>query len=81
MKKFFFTFFISTFLISCDKDRCDEGYKPYNANGHEICIPEYLNGRDHDFKLGNTYYHEELGVITLEKNNWKNKDNKIVFPK
>ena len=65
---------LSLTLVNCDKDRCDEGYKPYDSNGHEICIPEYINGLNNDFKLGNQYIHSKLGLITLENGVWKNED-------
>ncbi len=80
--KFFFTLLILSLIsISCDKDRCDEGYEPYDANGHEICVPEYINGLNHNFELGNKYIHPEFGLITLENGTWKNEDNITIIIK
>jgi hypothetical protein len=66
---------ISSLTFSCEKDPCDEGYKPYESNGQTICIPEYLNGKRFDFKLGNMYYHDEYGVITIQNGTWKDRNN------
>ena len=66
-------------FLSCDKDRCDEGYKPYTTNGQEICIPDYLTGKDYDFELGNIYVHDDYGVITLENGVWKDADDNILI--
>lgn len=66
---------LSLTAISCDEDRCDEGYKPYNSNGHEICVPEYIHGKNYNFELGNQYIHSEYGLITLENGVWKNQNN------
>lgn len=70
-----------TLFYNCDSDRCNEGYKPYNSNGHEICIPEFLNGKDHNFEIGNIYMHETYGAITLKDGVWKNEFDKIVVIK
>ncbi|WP_408025248.1 hypothetical protein [Tenacibaculum sediminilitoris] len=69
---------MSLTLISCNEDRCDDGYKPYNSSGHEICIPEYINGLNHNFELGNQYIHPEFGLITLENGTWKNENNMTI---
>lgn len=78
MKKIFLTLILCLAFVSCDKDRCDEGYKPYNSNGHEICIPDFLAGKNSNFKLGNTYIHPEFGLITIQNGVWVNQDNKVV---
>lgn len=78
MKKYFFTLAIIAALYSCDGDRCHDGYKPYNSNGHEICIPEFINGKANNFKLGDTYIHKKYGVIKLNKGVWKNELNETI---
>ena len=80
-KKILLILALTLTILSCDKDRCDEGYKPHNANGHEICIPEFITGKNYNFKLGNKYIHPKLGLITLENGVWKNEDNSIVVIK
>ncbi len=80
-KKIFLLFTAIAFLYNCDSDRCDEGYKPYNSNGHEICIPEFLNGKDHNFEIGNIYMHHEYGVITLKDGIWTDQNGKVVSVK
>jgi hypothetical protein len=69
---------ISSITFSCEKDPCDEGYKPYESNGQIICIPEYLNGKNFDFKLGNIYYHDKYGLITIQNGIWIDK-NKVII--
>jgi hypothetical protein len=78
MKKYFFTLAIIAALYSCGSDRCDDGYKPYNSNGHEICIPEFINGKANNFNLGNTYIHKKHGVIKLNEGVWKNELNETI---
>ena len=81
MKKILLLIATITFLTNCDSDRCDEGYKPYDSNGHEICIPEYLNGKDHNFEIGNIYMHEIHGAITLKDGVWRDEFDQIIFIK
>jgi hypothetical protein len=67
---------ISLLLLSCEKqDLCDKGYKPHEQNGQTICIPDYLTGKAIDPKLGNTYYHQKYGVITIQNGIWKDANN------
>ncbi len=79
MKKLFFALAVMTVFYSCDKDHCDEGYKPHNSNGQEICIPEYLNGKASNFKLGNTYIHDKHGLIRLKNGIWINELNQVII--
>ena len=50
------------------------------THGQEICIPEYLTGVNYDFSLGDTYFHEKLGVIQLKNGLWKDKIGKTINP-
>ena len=81
MKKTLLLIATIALFTNCDSDRCDEGYEPYNSNGHEICIPEYLNGKDHNFEIGNMYMHEKYGAITLKDGVWTNEMNEIIVIK
>ena len=66
----------SLLMLSCEKQNlCDKGYKPHEQNGQTICIPDYLTGKALDPKLGNTYYHDKYGVITLQNGIWKDRNN------
>lgn len=67
---------LSSLLLSCEpQNLCNEGYKPHKQNGQTICIPDYITGKALDPKLGNTYYHETYGVITIQNGMWKNSNN------
>ena len=67
---------LSSVILSCEKQNlCDEGYKPHEQNGQTICIPNYLIGTILDPKLGNTYYHDKYGVITIQNGIWKDRNN------
>jgi hypothetical protein len=74
--KIFILLAVSFLLLSCEKrNLCDEGYKPHEQNGQTICIPDYLTGKAVDPKLGNTYYHQKYGVITIQNGIWKDANN------
>lgn len=69
----------SFLVLSCDEQNlCDEGYKPHEQNGQTICIPDYLKGKVLDPKLGNTYYHQKYGVVTIYNDIWKDSNNVII---
>lgn len=70
---------LSSLFFSCEKQNlCDEGYKPHEQNGQTICIPDFLNGKVLDPKLGNTYYYEKYGVVTIQNGIWKDANNIII---
>ncbi|MGB1042122.1 MAG: hypothetical protein ACPGU6_01905 [Tenacibaculum sp.] len=77
-KNIFLLSLLSLALYNCDKDRCDEGYKPYDANGHEICVPEFVTGQRYNFELGDAYLHPKHGLITIENGVWKNENNQTI---
>lgn len=67
---------LSSLFLSCEKQNlCNKGYKPHEQNGQTICIPDYLTGKTLDPKLGNTYYHDKYGVITIHNGIWKDRNN------
>jgi hypothetical protein len=67
---------LSSVILSCEKENlCNEGYVPHESNGQTFCIPEYLSGQRLDPKQGNTYYHENYGVVTIQNGIWKDKNN------
>jgi hypothetical protein len=79
MKNYYFLALLGSLLfINCDKDRCDEGYKEHSVNGQEICIPEFLAGKEANFELGKYYSHPEHGLIILEKGIWKNELDEVL---
>ena len=74
--KFIFLLTISLLFYSCEEQNlCDKGYKPRQQNGQTICIPDFLTGKALDPKLGNTYYHKEHGIITIQNGIWKDSKN------
>ena len=78
MKKLslFLLLLASFIIISCDEDPCDDGYTQVDG----VCIPDFLVGlgNKQNFKLGNTFYHPELGLIKYEKGKWLNENNSII---
>ncbi|TYQ00395.1 hypothetical protein C7447_1011008 [Tenacibaculum adriaticum] len=76
--KYFLILLIAFLFFNCNKDRCNEGYKEHTVNGQEICIPEFLAGKESNFELGNYYSHPEHGLIILENGIWKNQSDQII---
>lgn len=67
---------------SCDgSDTCEDGFvQQYGPDGSTFCIPEFEEGVLNDFKLGDSYFHEFHGLITLENGIWRNQKNQVVVP-
>ena len=67
---------------SCNgDDACDDGFvQQYGPEGSTFCIPEFEEGLLNNFNLGDSYFHEEHGVIRLDKGVWKNQSNTVVLP-
>jgi hypothetical protein len=72
---FLATLLVISFILSCDKDPCDDGYTQLDSG---VCVPEYIVGLDQYFKLGNVYYHSKFGVINLKEGNWYDENNSII---
>ena len=59
-------------ISSCEKDRCDEGYKEVNVNGQDICVLKFNIGIEFPIENGTKLYHEKVGVIEFNNGEWKN---------
>ena len=60
------------FIYSCDSDPCDEGYTQVEENGTTFCLPDYVAGIENLSEYGNRFYHNEYGIIELDKEKWTN---------
>ncbi|MCF7569681.1 hypothetical protein L3X37_15140 [Sabulilitoribacter arenilitoris] len=79
MKQFrtFFLLLILLIHINCDTDRCDDGYSEVNnSDGSSYCIKDFESGIQNRInEFGNTFYHEEHGVIKFNEGKWYNDFN------
>ncbi|MBM1104896.1 hypothetical protein JQC67_01980 [Aurantibacter crassamenti] len=72
-------------LISCDDEYdgggCEEGYvRQYGANGTSFCAEGFVADKVKEYQTGESYYHQNHGLITLSNDIWVNKHNQIIEP-
>jgi len=71
-------FTVLILLTSCDADPCDDGYTQVQENGSSFCLPDYVVGIEKLPEFGNTFYHNDYGIIKFENEKWSDQNDEII---